>query len=52
MRVLSKIFEKLMCKRFNNYLRSRKLLMKSQYGFRENSNTEDVIIFLAFSNAT
>ena len=33
-----------MCKRLNNYVRSHKLLMKSQYGFRESSNSEDAIL--------
>ena len=44
LRVLSKIFENLMCKGFNNYLRSRKMLLKSRYGLRENSKTEDRIL--------
>ena len=42
--VISKIFEKLMCKRLNSYLRSRNILVKTQYGFRENSSTEDAIL--------
>ena len=33
-----------MYKRFNSYLRSRKTLMKTQYGFTKNYNTEDVIL--------
>ena len=28
----------------NSYLRSRKILIKSQYAFRENSNTENEIL--------
>ena len=43
-RIVSKIFEKLLSKRLTNYLRSRKILMKYPYGFRENSNTEDAIL--------
>ena len=30
--------------RLNNYLISCKLIIKSLYGFRENSNTEDAIL--------
>ena len=42
--VLSKIFEKLKCKRLNNYFRSRKILNKSQNYFRENSKIEEAIL--------
>ena len=44
LRVLTMIFEKIMWKRLNNDLRSRKILMKSQYCFRENSYTEEAIL--------
>ena len=48
--VLSKIFEKFMCKRLHNYLRSRYILMKIQYGLGENSNTEYAILkFMDYS---
>ena len=43
-KIAHEFFEKIMCKRLNNYLRSRKLLTKSLYGFRENFNTEDAIL--------
>ena len=38
---LSKIFEKLMCKRFNNFLEMNNILCKQQFGFRSNSSTSD-----------
>ena len=31
-------------KRLNNYLRSRNIRRKIQYGFRENSNTENAVL--------
>ena len=41
---LSKIFEKLMCKRFNNFLETNNILCKQQFGFRSNSSTSDAIV--------
>ena len=41
---MSKIFDKLMCKRLNNYLGSHNKFLKPQYGLKENSNVVDAII--------
>ena len=41
---LSKIFERLMHKRLNSYLKKAKVLCNNQFGFRENSNTSDAVL--------
>ena len=41
---ISKIFEKLMCSRVNEYLKSNNILSKHQFGFRKNSSTDDAIL--------
>ena len=40
---LSKIFEKLIFNRINNYLEKRNLISDKQFGFRQNSSTSDAI---------
>lgn len=41
---VSKIFEKLMCTRVNDYLNSRRILSKRQFGFIKNSSTSDALL--------
>ena len=41
---LSKMFEKLMCGRLDNNLKSNNILCTNQFGFRKNSNISDTII--------
>ena len=47
---LSEMLKMLKFSRLNNFLQSRKILMKSLYVFRENSNTENAILeFMDYS---
>ena len=43
---LSKILEKLFCKRLNNFLEKNKVIANSQYGFRENRSTSTALLEL------
>ena len=42
--LLSKIFEKLMCKRLTQFLKLNNILSRHQFGFQQGSNTSDAVL--------
>ena len=44
--IISKIFEKLMCSRMQNFISRNNILSRNQFGFRQGLNTNDAILQL------